>query len=39
VLAVLHEERFQDRSPAAVQTTLLDGIRKSNHIFPGGASV
>lgn len=23
-LAVLHEERFQDRSPAAVQTTLLD---------------
>ena len=24
VLAVLHEERFQDRSPAAVQTTLLD---------------
>lgn len=24
VLAVLHEERFQDRSPAAVQATLLD---------------
>ena len=24
VLQVLHEERFQDRSPAAVQTTLLD---------------
>jgi putative transposase len=25
VLLVLHEERFQDRSPAAVQATLLDG--------------
>src|SRR5665647_2391947 len=24
VLTVLHEERFQDRSPAAVQATLLD---------------
>jgi putative transposase len=24
VLVVLHEERFQDRSPAAVQATLLD---------------
>ena len=24
VLAVLHEERFQDRSPAAIQATLLD---------------
>jgi putative transposase len=24
VLAVLHEQRFQDRSPAAVQATLLD---------------
>src|ERR1035438_9337925 len=24
VLQVLHEERFQDRSPAAVQATLLD---------------
>ena len=24
VLLVLHEERFQDRSPAAVQATLLD---------------
>lgn len=24
VLAILHEERFQDRSPAAVQATLLD---------------
>src|SRR5664280_1027343 len=24
VLSVLHEERFQDRSPAAVQATLLD---------------
>lgn len=24
VLAVLHSERFQDRSPAAIQTTLLD---------------
>ena len=24
VLAHLHEERFQDRSPAAVQATLLD---------------
>jgi hypothetical protein len=24
VLTVLHEERFQDRSPAAIQATLLD---------------
>ena len=24
MLLVLHEERFQDRSPAAVQATLLD---------------
>ena len=24
VWAVLHEERFQDRSPAAIQATLLD---------------
>ena len=24
VLSLLHEERFQDRSPAAVQATLLD---------------
>ena len=24
VLAVLHDQRFQDRSPAAVQATLLD---------------
>jgi len=27
VLAVLHEERFQDRAPAAVQATLLDEDR------------
>lgn len=24
VLAVLHEQRFQDRAPAAIQATLLD---------------
>ena len=26
VLAVLHEHRFQDRSPTAVQATLLEGV-------------
>ena len=31
VLSRLHEERFQDRSPAAVYATLLDG-RSRNHV-------
>jgi putative transposase len=33
VLAVLHEPRFQDRSPAAVQATLLDG-RSISVLYP-----